>query len=401
MMPSVFSQTSRREDFVAEGLYGSLEPFFRGLRQAAPRDWSFEKWRATHPGGSFGDWSVQARQFVLSTLNYDPGPLDLRPETLSVEARDGYTLEHVAFHTAAWSRVEGFFAQPDGPGPFPAVLALHSWGGPMLLGKERVFPGTRRPRLLREMIDRAYGGVFYGEELARRGYAVLAADAHHFGSRLPWGARLVPTAKEPWLPARPEDALQLDDAEFERLDAKAKELIDYSARYVGWAGATWTGINFWDDSRSVDYLLSRPEVDGSRIGCVGQSGGGYRAHFLAGLDTRVKASVSAGWFTTGDWTQVYKLLGPVGPAHLVPGLWQRMDFPDVALLAAPRAKLVVCGQNDPLFAPEAMEEAAARVREGYAWAGRTERFEFFHPDTGHCFDLEAQGRAWTLFEKWL
>src|SRR5690606_32908684 len=31
----------------------------------------------------------------------------------------------------------------------------------------------------------------------------------------------------------------------------------------------------WDGVRSVDYLVSRPEVDRERIGCTGHSGGGW------------------------------------------------------------------------------------------------------------------------------
>lgn len=391
---------SRRPDFVPEGLYGNLEPYFRGLRAEAPLDLSLKKWREAHPDGVFSDWQKEAGEFARTSLAYDAGPLDLRAEVRSIEEREGYLLEHVAFQTAPWCRVEGVFARPHGPGPFPAVIVLHSWGGPMILGKERVFPlGPMHPRLT-ELLDRAYGGKFVGEELIARGYAVLTIDAHHFSSRLPWGAQLVAARPEPWLPEKP-DVLTLDVEEFDRLDNAAKSLLDYSYRYVGWAGTTWTGINFGDDSRCVDYLLSRSDVDGDRIGCVGQSGGGYRSHFLAALDPRIRASVSSCWFTTGDWTQAYKLVGPVGPAHLVPGLWRRMDLPDISLLAAPRARLIICGQDDPLFAPEAMAEAAETVREGYAWAGASERFQFFFPPKPHCFDTECQQVAWAFFDRWL
>lgn len=389
---------SRRPDFLAHGLYGSLEPYFRGMRAKAPLDLSFKKWRDAHEGGAFADWQKEARDFVLSSLAYEAGPPDLLAEVLSVERRTGYVLERVAFQTAPWCRVDGIFARPHGEGPYPAVIVLHSWGGPMILGKERVFPlGPMHPRL-GELLDRAYGGKFVGEELVARGYAVLTIDAHHFSSRLPWGARILASQSEPWLPQKP-DILALGVEEFDRLDAKAKEMLDFAYRYVGWAGTTWTGINFGDDSRCVDYLLSRPEVDGTRIGCMGQSGGGYRSHFLAALDSRVRSSVSSCWFTTGDWTQAYKLLGPIGPAHLVPGLWRRMDLPDVALLAAPQAKLIICGQDDPLFAPEAMEEAAGVVRDGYAWAGASGSFQFFFPTKPHCFDAECQDVAWTFLER--
>ncbi|MDP6124953.1 MAG: prolyl oligopeptidase family serine peptidase [Candidatus Latescibacteria bacterium] len=39
-------------------------------------------------------------------------------------------------------------------------------------------------------------------------------------------------------------------------------------------GTTMIGIRVYDVMRAVDYLKSRKEVDGSRIGCMGISGGG-------------------------------------------------------------------------------------------------------------------------------
>src|SRR4029453_9019259 len=49
----------------------------------------------------------------------------------------------------------------------------------------------------------------------------------------------------------------------------------------------------WDAMRSLDYLTSRPEVDASRIGAVGCSGGGALTTYIGALDPRVKAVASA------------------------------------------------------------------------------------------------------------
>lgn len=398
---------SSRSNFTPHGLYGDLEPFLQGFRASRPLDLSISQWRASHPHGTPEEWRQHARSFVLEKLHYSPGPLDLQAQTLSREQRDGYRLEEVAFNTAPWCRVKGWFLRPDGPGPFPAVVVLHSWGGPKLLGRDRVVSRGKTHPQLEAFLNKGYSGRFIGEDLARRGYAVVVIDALHFGRRLPWGGQLAQNAlpnteENPSAPGLPAymDPLDLDEATFDALEAKAEGLSRNTLRYLQWAGATWGGVYFWDDSRCVDYLVSRPEVDASRIGCVGQSVGGWRAHMLAALDERIAASVSSCWTTTNDWTHLYNF-SCVGPYALLPGLWQSLDLPDIAALAAPRAAMVISGQQDNLFAPEAVVAATDRIREGFSWAGVPEHFEFHFPEKPHSFDLDSQHLAWAWFDRWL
>ena len=48
-----------------------------------------------------------------------------------------------------------------------------------------------------------------------------------------------------------------------------------------------------DAKRSLDYLVSRPEVDPARLGAVGCSGGGALTTYIGALDARVKAVAPA------------------------------------------------------------------------------------------------------------
>lgn len=406
-LPLKNTMTSARENFAPGGLYGDLEPFLQGFRASRPLDLAARNWRRAHPDGTPAQWRTEARALALDKLNYDPGPLDLRAETLTVEQRDGFTAEQVAFNTAPWSRVNGWFLKPKGPGPFPAVVVLHSWGGPHLLGKDRVVSRGKTHPQLEEFLSKSYGGRFLAEDLARRGYAVIAIDALHFGRRLPWGGRITQNYDKamasgedfPHLP-KYSDPLDFDDATFTKINAHAGNLTRMTLRYLQWAGATWGGVYYWDDARCIDYLVSRPEVNPARIGCVGSSVGGWRAHVLAALDERITASVSSCWTTTNDWTHLYNF-ACVGPYALLPGLWQRLDLPDLAALAAPRAAMVLAGGSDALFAPEATAEAAARMKEIYEWSGVGERFAFHFPNKPHGFDLENQELAWAWFDQWL
>jgi len=54
----------------------------------------------------------------------------------------------------------------------------------------------------------------------------------------------------------------------------------------------------WDGMRGIDYLFSRPEVDGERIGVTGNSGGGLQTAYLTFLDDRIKCSVPCSYVTS-------------------------------------------------------------------------------------------------------
>ena len=373
--------------------YGSLESTIRQIRDHRPLDLSAETWRRAHPEETFEEWRRAGARCVLDGLHYDPGPPNLRAEVLGREDRAEFTVEHVAFNTAPWFRVTGYFLLPKRVArPLPGLVVFHAWGGPMWFGKERVVNvGRDHPALEAHRRD-YYSGKYLSEEFAKRGYAVLTIDAYHFGERAPRGLDGIPEEVDPFT---------LSADEYRALDGQLREQLYLGVRQLNWAGTTWMGVNFWDDSRCVDYLASRPEVDAERLGCTGLSGGGWRTNFLAALDRRIKASVSVGWMTTGDYQQVYNVAGAIGTFCLLPGVWDRLDVPDLAVLAAPNATLVVSTSQDPLFPPEGQEEAARQIRAGYDWAGCPQQFGYFNPPKPHCYDEEIQQRAFDWFDQHL
>jgi dienelactone hydrolase len=157
-------------------------------------------------------------------------------------------------------------------------------------------------------------------------------------------------------------------------------------------------VNYGDDSRCIDYLVSRKEVDPERIGCTGLSGGGWRTNIMAALEPRIKAAVSVGWMTTGDAQQPYNVSGAIGTFCLLPGVWNRIDIPDLIAMAAPKAVMVVSGTQDRLFPPLGQREAARLIADAYQWAGCPERFRNFAPEKEHCYDAEIQSEALAWFD---
>ena len=46
----------------------------------------------------------------------------------------------------------------------------------------------------------------------------------------------------------------------------------------------------WEGIRALDYLAGRPDIDASRLGCTGNSGGGTQTSYLMALDDRIAAA---------------------------------------------------------------------------------------------------------------
>jgi len=64
---------------------------------------------------------------------------------------------------------------------------------------------------------------------------------------------------------------------------------------VGEFFGTWRA---WDAIRGLDYLLSRPEVDPTRVGVTGNSGGGTMTTWLCGLEDRLTMAAPGCFVTT-------------------------------------------------------------------------------------------------------
>ncbi len=373
--------------------YGSLEGMIRSVRKRRPMDLNAETWHFNHPEQKFETWRQLAKKCVLDGLHYDPGPIALNAKVIKREECEGFTLEHISFNTTGWNRVRGYFLLPKGvTGPVPALVVFHAWGGPMLFGKERVVNSGRDHPMLVEHRNKVYSGKYLAEVFAQHGYAVIVIDAHHFGERAPRGLNNIPASYDPF---------DLKIGDYVGLDTLVREQLYLGVRQLNWAGTTWMGVNFWDDSRCVDYLINRPEVDPQRIGCTGLSGGGWRTNMLAALDDRIKASVSVGWMTTGDYQQAYNIAGAIGTFCLLPGVWDRLDVPDLTIMSAPNANMVVSGQQDMLFPPEGQADAARQIKMGYEWAGVGDKFGDYRPDKPHCYDDEVQHHAVEWFMRYL
>ena len=160
-----------------------------------------------------------------------------------------------------------------------------------------------------------------GGWILQKGIAVLALDAKHHGERAN---------------VRNLDVEQIDDT-------MMTSVVEY--RMV------------------LDYLNKRGDVDMQRIGLIGYSMGGWSGAILAGVDSRIQASVLCvscdSVIDMIDGLPVSKRL----PAHYIAPS-------NYVGHIAPRAMLMINGRNDPLTRPEnvrRMFDAAGEPKE-LIWA---------------------------------
>lgn len=345
------------------------------------------KFTLSFPSDRFANvdqFRAEARAKIFELLCYHPPKVEPRAEILERVECDGYTREKITFATSPHTRVPAYVLIPHGlKGPAPAIVDLHSHGGMFMFGKEKVIDlGTNHPAMTKYHAEN-YSGRPTATELVKRGFVVITIDAFGFGER-----RIVLDADRD----KAADRSRLSLEEVVALNRKCAAKESTIAKSMAFAGLTWPGIVFWDDIRTVDYLTTRPEVDPSRIGCLGISMGGYRALYLMALDDRVKAGCITGFMST---------VGPMLMAHIdthswihfLPGLHQYLDLPDVAALAIPRKLMVQQCRRDGLFPLSGMQESLTKIEKAYTAANLAPNFTCRFYDAPHQFTLEMQEEA--------
>jgi len=375
----------------AESYLGSLAPIIRAIQQDTGFPLAFEN----RKGVSVTEWQRRGRVEMERTLSYSPKqvPLDLKVERVIV--RQGYETRIVSFAGSPYYRIPAFLLVPTkGRGPFPAVVALHDHGGFFYYGKEKLVRLENEHPALTEFKQRAYGGRSWADELARRGFVVLVADAFY------WGDRRLQYQKPPEELKQRLGGLDSGQVEYvQKMNSYLRERNSELNTWLSFAGTSWLGIVNYDDRRAVDLLASLPEVDRQRIGCAGLSGGGYRATYLLGADSRLKAGVIVGWMTSLPTTLdiPYSVHSSLFDAF---GLHSKLDHPDVASLAAPDSAIFIqnCSQ-DELFTHEGMERAVRKIQKVYQELSRSEFFRFKYYDVPHQFNVEMQDEAFRWLEE--
>jgi dienelactone hydrolase len=256
-------------------------------------------------------------------------PLD--PHVHRTLERDGYRVELLTFQTHPGCRVTASLYLPtSSKGPFPTVLCPHGhWSG------------ARRDPVVQA---RCIG-------LAKLGFVALTLDA--------WGAG--------------ERGTRAGQNEYHG------GLLGASLWPVG---TPLHGLQLFENVRALDYLQSRPEVNGKRLGCTGASGGGNQTTQLSAFDPRVRCAVpvcSVGTFT--DYLNAACCVDEV-----LRGALTFAEEGDLLGLVAPGGLMVITASRDSYhFGPESSRAALDRARSYFAARDAEAHLAHRIFDSGHDY----------------
>jgi dienelactone hydrolase len=268
------------------------------------------------------DWDERRpvlNQQLHEMLGLDPLPerTDLKPVITGKVEHDEFTVENLHFQSRPGLYVTGNLYVPKKiDKPLPAILYVCGHGQ---VKKDGIAYGAKAHY-------QHHGGWF-----ARNGFVCLTIDT-----------------------------LQLGEIE---------GIHHGTHRYGMWwwlnRGYTPAGVEAWNCIRALDYLQSRKEVDGEKLGVTGRSGGGAYSWWIAALDERIKAAVPTAGITD---LQNYVVDGAV-EGHcdcMFMVNTYRWDYPQVAMLVAPRALLIANTDRDPIFPLDGVYRTFTEVRPLYA-----------------------------------
>jgi dienelactone hydrolase len=293
-------------------------------------------------------WEVRGRELralIVELMGGFPkrrGPL--KPKTMGTHKRTGYTSEEISFETVPGVRISALVAKPPGKkgsGRLPTIIVLH---------------GTAQDKGVME--DDHFA------ELTRRGYLAIAIDQRHYTPRT-----------------------LMNDM---RLAQEA----------VVRGYCTYRDLS-WDVTRTVDYLLSRKDVDPKRIGCTGLSLGGQMTWLAAALDKRIRVAAPACGVTTlesmfREGTDIWSSIGA-----FIPGMLKHTDIDEVVSLIAPRPFIILAATDDEVFPISGARDAYKFARSVYSLYGAEDRLRMFADKRLHSYSNRMRIAAYDWFDTWL
>jgi len=167
------------------------------------------------------------------------------------------------------------------------------------------------------------------------------------------------------------------------------------------AGANLARWEVWDGVRAVDYLLTRADVDGSRINITGTSGGGFQAALIGALDERIKVIIPSCYITALPMRVENRIFADSDSdpeQDLFGFISVRVDHAGMLLAMYPRPVMVATATLD-FFPVQGAHKSYAEVSGFYKRFGHGDRIEFTESYNRHEYSLKNQEAALSFLDR--
>lgn len=342
-----------------EGKVRMLRDHLRPLVHAA-LDRRLRSYEELKTGEQIRAYQKHLREEFIRSLGGFPERTPLRPRIAGRLEGDGFRAEKLIYESRPGFYVTAILYLPEEAPPYPGVLLPcgHSENGKAA-----------------ELYQRA------AILMARNGLAVLCYDPIGQGER--------------------KQILQDNLDGSETVKGRFRPTGEHNLAGVApiLLGQNLASYRIWDGIRSIDYLAGRDDIDESRIGCTGNSGGGLMTSYLMALDPRITAAAPSCFITT-----TRRKNDKPGPGDAEQNIFAQtaygMDHPDYILMRAPKPTLILAATRD--FVPIAGAwETFRQAKRLYTRLGVPERVGLVEADEEHGFSLHLRTGACRWMRRWL
>ena len=279
---------------------------------------------------------ARVRQQILTSAGLDPMPArtPLNAQRFGKLERDGYTVEKVLLETWPGFYLGANLYVPARPGRHPVVVSPH---GHWNYGRLEHQPLASVP--------------MRAANLARRGHVVLIYDMVGYN------------------------------------DTNQVPHSFHGAREALWAFGP-LGLQLWNSLRVVDYVASLPEVDPTRIGATGASGGATQTFLLAAVDDRIAYAAPV------NMVSAYMQGGSY--CENAPGLRHGISNLDIAAAFAPKPMLLMSATGD--WTKHVPSEEYPAIKRIYAGLGAGDALTQAQDDAPHNYNQQTREAVYRFLD---
>ena len=187
------------------------------------------------------------------------------------------------------------------------------------------------------------------------------------------------------------------DGNYEIASVAAHNVVGSGSILLGRNAATF---EVWDMVRALDYLQSRKDVIGDKLGVGGISGGGTQTSYIMSLDERVWAAAPS-CYLCNIFDDLTHNIGPQDAEQNIFGqAGFGMDHADYCIMRAPRPTLILTATKDFFFIEDTWKSYRFANRM-YTRFGFPERMCILEKDDKHHYSKEHREGTVRWMLRWL